>query len=100
MFCSNLINGIVLAMVSKQSTYGYQIVRNIQDIINISESTLYPVLHRLDRAGYLTSYNKVIDGRNRCYYMITHQGHMKLLQLQHEWEKYREVIDLLLCEKE
>ena len=64
---SSLLDGIVLAVVERESTYGYRITQDVQQVIEISESTLYPVLRRLLKEGYLTTYDEAFAGRNRRY---------------------------------
>ena len=53
---SSLLDGVVLAVVERESTYGYRITQDVQQVLDISESTLYPVLRRLQKDGCLTTY--------------------------------------------
>ena len=62
---SSLLDGIVLAVVERESTYGYRITQDVQKVLDISESTLYPVLRRLQKDGCLTTYDEAFAGRNR-----------------------------------
>ena len=62
---SSLLDGIVLAVVERESTYGYRITQDVQKVLDISESTLYPVLRRLMKDGCLTTYDQAYAGRNR-----------------------------------
>ena len=55
---SSLLDGIVLAVVERESTYGYRITQDVQKVLEISESTLYPVLRRLQKDGCLTTYDE------------------------------------------
>ena len=55
---SSLLDGIVLAVVERESTYGYRITQDVQKVLDISESTLYPVLRRLMKDGCLTTYDQ------------------------------------------
>ncbi|MBQ8923767.1 MAG: PadR family transcriptional regulator, partial [Lachnospiraceae bacterium] len=68
----------------------------VQDVIDISESTLYPVLRRLQKDGMLTTYDKPDSGRNRRYYSLTEAGHEKLDYYIREWKEYRDKINTLL----
>ena len=70
---STLLDAIVLAVVSKdaEGTYGYKITQDVRDVIELSESTLYPVLRRLQKDECLATYDKECAGRNRRYYQIT-----------------------------
>ena len=65
-----LLDGIVLAVVSREAegTYGYKITQDVRKAIDISESTLYPVLRRLQKENCLETYDMAFDGRNRRYY--------------------------------
>ena len=71
-----LLAAIVLAVVSKEQegTYGYKITQDVRSVIDISESTLFPVLRRLQKEECLEVYDMAIDGRNRRYYKITSVG--------------------------
>ena len=68
-----LLDAIVLAVVSKEKTgtYGYRITQDVRKAIEISESTLYPVLRRLLKDDCLEVYDMEFGGRNRRYYKIT-----------------------------
>lgn len=85
-----LLDAIVLAVVSKdeEGTYGYKITQDVRQVIEVSESTLYPVLRRLQKEGYLFVYDREFGGRNRRYYQITDVGTEKLLGYRREWEIY------------
>ena len=85
-----LLDAIVLAVVSKEEegTYGYKITQDVRRAIEVSESTLYPVLRRLQKEGYLFVYDRECGGRNRRYYQITATGEEKLLEYRSEWEAY------------
>jgi len=67
-----LLDAIVLAVVSRdtEGTYGYKITQDVREAIDISESTLYPVLRRLQKDQCLEVYDLAFDGRNRRYYKI------------------------------
>ena len=64
----------VLASINRQDSYGYQIVKDVPAILNLTESTLYPLLKRLEAAGLLTTYFVEHSGRLRKYYRITEAG--------------------------
>ena len=67
-----LLDAIVLAVVSREDegTYGYKITQDVRKAIDVSESTLYPVLRRLQKGDYLEVYDRQFDGRNRRYYKV------------------------------
>ncbi len=87
---STLLDAIVLAVVSKdvEGTYGYKITQDVREIIELSESTLYPVLRRLQKDECLTTYDKECAGRNRRYYRITEKGSAQLQLYKSEWISY------------
>ena len=84
----------------KEGTYGYRITQQVREAIDISESTLYPVLRRLQKDDCLEVYDRAIDGRNRRYYRLTEQGRLQLqLQLyQREWAVYSQKISHIIKE--
>ena len=75
-----LLDAIVLSVVAKEEegTYGYKITQDVRKGIDVSESTLYPVLRRLQKDECLETYDKQIDGRNRRYYLITGNGNVSI----------------------
>lgn len=81
----------VLAVLRKGPSYGYMIVRNLEDSIEISESTLYPILKRLEQNGSLETYRQEYNGRMRKYYRLTDVGQKKIEQFLDEWEEIQNV---------
>ena len=90
---ASLLDAIVLSVVSENDTYGYKITQEVNNIIGISESTLYPVLRRLQKENDLEVYDMEYLGRNRRYYRITNKGRILLSLYKEEWEMYKEKID-------
>ncbi len=95
-----LLDAIVLAVVSKdpEGTYGYKITQDVRSVIDISESTLYPVLRRLQKDECLEVYDRAIDGRNRRYYRITERGSVQLNLYRGEWGNYSQKISRIFEE--
>ncbi|MGN0585784.1 MAG: PadR family transcriptional regulator [Oscillospiraceae bacterium] len=91
-----LLDALVLSVVAKEDTYGYKITQEIREAMEMSESTLYPVLRRLLKNEFLDSYDQEYMGRNRRYYTITDSGREQLEIYRIEWESYKEKIDKLL----
>ena len=85
-----LLDAIVLAVVARdeQGTYGYKITQDVREAIDISESTLYPVLRRLQKEECLSTYDQEFGGRNRRYYRITEKGAAQLNLYRIEWRNY------------
>jgi PadR family transcriptional regulator PadR len=89
-----LLDAIVLAVVSREAegTYGYKITHDVRSVIDISESTLYPVLRRLQKDECLEVYDRQFDGRNRRYYKVTEKGMAQLNLYKTEWISYAKKI--------
>lgn len=85
-----LLDAIVLAVVSRDmnGTYGYKITQEVREVIDISESTLYPVLRRLQKDECLEVYDMEFAGRNRRYYKLTERGRVQLRLYEEEWQAY------------
>ena len=97
-----LLDAIVLAVVSveEQGTYGYRITQDVRQVLDVSESTLYPVLRRLQKEAYLEVYDMEFGGRNRRYYKVTDAGREKLAEYRREWEEYSGKISKIFAEVE
>lgn len=93
---SALLDSIVLSLVSQEGSYGYKITQDVRNILDVSESTLYPVLRRLQKDGLLEAYDQEFQGRNRRYYKITSNGMILLDKYRAEWICYKKNIDSIL----
>lgn len=82
-----LLEVCVLAALSRGDSYGYQIIKDIEPYISISESTLYPILRRLEEGKHLTVYSVAHNGRLRKYYKITESGLKRLTEFSQEWKE-------------
>ena len=80
-----LLDVCVLAAISDAPSYGYRIIKDMQPYVAISESTLYPILRRLEAAGQLTVQSAEHAGRLRKYYHITPAGRERILAFQGDW---------------
>ena len=69
----------VLSALSKGESYGYKIISDLNGVIEISESTLYPILKRLETGGFVTTRTAEFSGRLRRYYKIPNSGLKKLV---------------------
>ena len=94
-----LIEICVLAAIRKQDSYGYQIIKDISPYLSISESTLYPILKRMESNGYLTVYSIEHNGRLRKYYQITQAGMDKIEDFKQEWNKLQKAYDFITGEE-
>jgi PadR family transcriptional regulator PadR len=93
---ASLLDACVLANVSGEDAYGYVLTQNLKDVINVSESSLYPVLRRLQGGDLLTAYDKPFQGRNRRYYRITDAGRSKLSEYVEEWQDFNRKVSRIL----
>lgn len=94
---ATLLDAIVLAVVSQeeQGTYGYKITQDVRQVLDVSESTLYPVLRRLQKDECLEVYDMEFAGRNRRYYKLTEKGSAQLNLYRIEWKSYTSKINRL-----
>lgn len=88
-----LIEFLILSVVESQDSYGYEISQTVKIVADIKESTLYPILKKLEKNDYLTTYSQEFQGRKRKYYSITDSGKEQLVYLNKEWISYRDTID-------
>ena len=82
-----LLDICVLAALKRETSYGYKIMRDVSACIDISESTLYPILKRLELAGHVTTHTAEHQGRLRKYYRITDAGRQKIRAFLDEWDE-------------
>ena len=95
-----LLDAVVLAVVSKEAagSYGYKSTQDVRQALEVSESTLYPVLRRLLSDGCLETYDQECNGRNRRYYRVTPKGDVQLHLYISEWRQYSEKISRIFAE--
>lgn len=93
---SSLLDAVVLSVLEQEDAYGYRITHVVRSRLDVSESTMYPVLRRLEKNNCLTVYDRAIDGRNRRYYAITPSGRQQLADYRRDWHVYRTGIESLL----
>ena len=94
-----LLDALVLAVVAREDTYGYRITQDIRTAVEVSESTLYPVLRRLQKEENLETYDREFQGRNRRYYRVTSKGKASLELYREEWKLHRNKIeDIILSQ--
>ena len=94
------LEACVLAVLEKGDSYGYQLIKDIGSCIDISESTLYPILKRLEAAELLTVYSVEHNSRLRKYYRITEQGKLKIESFKEEWKEVMAVYNFIISQKE
>ncbi len=82
-----LLDVCVLAAIQDEASYGYQIIKDVKPYVEIGESTLYPILRRLEGAQMLTVRSEEYNGRLRKYYHITSLGRRRLEEFTAEWQE-------------
>ena len=90
-----LLEVCVLSALLQEDSYGYKIIKDLQPCIEISESTLYPILRRLEAAGVLNVYSAEHNGRLRKYYRITDTGRQKIQDFLDEWKDIMSVYEYI-----
>ncbi|MCX4313468.1 MAG: PadR family transcriptional regulator [Clostridia bacterium] len=93
-----LLEVCVLVSLKKEESYGYKIINDISPYIEVSESTLYPILKRLEATGCLTTRSKEYNGRLRKYYMITEAGKRKIRESISDLDELRRVYEFIYKE--
>ena len=99
-FRRGILDACVLAVLERGESYGYQMVKDIRTFIDITESTLYPILKRLENAHMLTVFTQEHNGRLRKYYKITDEGRNHVTELLHEWEEVVKIYQYITKERE
>lgn len=90
-----LLEFCVLAVLNKSDSYGYQIIKDISSCVEISESTLYPILKRLEADSYLKTYSVEHNSRLRKYYQITNKGKEYMKEFLDEWQQVMKIYDFI-----
>ena len=94
-------DSLLLYLISQQPKYGYQIIKELerksQGYFKFKEGTLYPALHRLERAGLILGKWRVLPGgRQRRYYHITDKGRYTLVEKRNQWHDFLAAMNLVL----
>ena len=94
-----LLDVCVLAAIKDEDSYGYQIIKDMKPYVEISESTLYPILRRLESGELLTVKTAEYNGRLRKYYHITEKGLDRIENFKKEWEEIISIYKFVLREE-
>ena len=86
-----LLDACVLAAIKNEDSYGYKIIKDMKPYMEMSESTLYTILKRLESAGMLTVRTAEHDGRLRKYYRITEAGLGRIEEFKKEWKEVMQI---------
>lgn len=90
-----LLDICVLSLLRRGDSYGYQIMKDLPACISITESTLYPILRRLEAGGSLTVYSVEHNGRLRKFYRITELGLRQIEEFSENWIEIQQVYDFI-----
>ena len=91
-----ILDFVVLSILGRQDSYGYEITQQVRRILDVSETALYPALRRLQKAGLLTTYDQPWQGRNRRYYRLTDEGRTQLTGQVTQWRQFEQDMEQLL----
>lgn len=90
-----LLETCVLVVLKQNDSYGYQIIKDISPYVSLSESTLYPILRRLENSHALQTYSMEHNGRLRKYYQITQEGLEKIQIFLDDWKEVARIYDFI-----
>ncbi len=95
-----LLDVCVLAALRKEESYGYKIISDIAPYIEISESTLYPILKRLEGSGAVTTHSREYNGRLRKYYQITDKGLERIVEFIEDLKEFERIYQFIIGGKQ
>jgi PadR family transcriptional regulator PadR len=95
-----LLDACVLAQLSDRDSYGYEITNELSERLQVSESTVYPVLRRLQTTGLLSTYDQPYQGRMRRYYSLSDEGTRQLDAYRRDWQQFTSNVSELLGKEE
>ncbi len=95
-----LLDICVLAAIRNEDSYGYQIIKDLKPYVELSESTLYPILRRLEASELLTVRSAEHNGRLRKYYRITDSGIRRIEDFKNEWKEIMSIYKFITKEDE
>ena len=94
-----VLDVLVLSAIKNEDSYGYKIIKDLKPIIELSESTLYTILKRLEEGKMLVVYSMEYEGRLRKYYHITPNGQKRIDDFKNEWKELMNIYSFILEEK-
>lgn len=95
-----LLDVCVLAAIKSEDSYGYKIIKDMKPYINLSESTLYTILKRLEASGMLTVKTVEHSGRLRKYYHITDAGRKRIEDFKQDWKELMSIYRFVAREED
>ena len=98
-FKKGVLELVVMEVVSRQDIYGYELVKQVCDIVHVNEGTIYPLLKRMTNEGWFETYMKQSStGPSRKYYRITDSGSEQLARMKREWLEFSDSINTFFKE--
>ena len=94
-----MLDVCVLAAIKDEDSYGYQIIKDMKPYVTISESTLYPILRRLEAGALLTVHSVEHNGRLRTYYHIRDAGRARIEEFKEEWKELESIYRFIVKEE-
>ena len=91
-----ILDFVVLSVLKNKDEYGYVLTQEVREILDVSETAMYPALKRLQKSNLLITYDLSHQGRNRRYYKLTEEGKKALEVYISEWNSFKKDIDNLL----
>ena len=95
-----LLDVCVLASIKNADSYGYQMIKDMKPYVEVSESTLYPILRRLEASNLLTVRTAEHNGRLRKYYSITQAGRQRIEDFKSEWNEMVSIYNFVTREED
>ena len=93
-----LLDVCVLTAIKNEESYGYKIIKDVKPYVELSESTLYTILKRLEHANMLTVSTAEYDGRIRKYYCITEKGIGRIAEFREDWNQILSIYQYVIKE--
>ncbi|MBR3392874.1 MAG: PadR family transcriptional regulator [Firmicutes bacterium] len=93
-----LLDVCVLAAIKNEDSYGYKIIKDMKPYLELSESTLYTILKRLEMANLLVTRTAEHGGRLRKYYHITEQGIARIEEFREDWKEIQSIYQFITRE--
>ena len=92
---------LVLNLLQEKSCYGYELIKTLKqrsnDVFDMKEGTLYPILHKLENDELITSFNEMVSGRMRKVYKITDKGVKVLAKEREQWEEFSTAVNHVIA---
>lgn len=95
-----LLDVCVLTAIKNEDSYGYKIIRDVMPYIEMSESTLYTILKRLEVSKMLTVRSEEYEGRLRKYYHITELGLKRIEEFKDDWRQIMSIYKFVISEED